>query len=104
MAVAERDLARALAMYEEAARLFRELGQPIREGIALSNLALAARLVGATETAFAGLGGAVPEGVHLAFARIFRRSGEELGPQVDAGRALSVDGALAEARHLFAKE
>ena len=63
---------------------------------------LAARLVGAAETAFTALGGAVPEGVHLAFARIFARIGRELDAHVNAGRALSADGALAEARHLFA--
>jgi predicted ATPase/DNA-binding SARP family transcriptional activator len=62
---------------------------------------LAARLVGAAETAFAGIGGAVPEGVRLAFARISDRIGDGFEAQLAGGRALLADQALDEARHLF---
>jgi predicted ATPase/DNA-binding SARP family transcriptional activator len=64
---------------------------------------LAARLVGAAETAFAALGATVPEGVHLAFARVFVRIGDDLAAHVDAGRELPIDVAIGEARHLFAR-
>jgi non-specific serine/threonine protein kinase len=99
------------ALLEEAVRLAEEYGYQLLLAHAVAVAAelaavdgeaeLAARLVGAAEAAFPALGGTVPEGVHLAFARIFARIGDERSAQLEAGRALSVDDALGEARHLF---
>jgi len=66
--------------------------------------ALAARLVGATESAFAALGGDVPEGGRRAFARIVARVGapdEKVASWRDEGRGWLLDAALEQARPLF---
>jgi hypothetical protein len=62
--------------------------------------ALGAGLIGATESAFAALGGEVPEGERRAFARIVARLAapdDDLAAWRDEGRAWSLEDALARA-------
>ena len=63
--------------------------------------ALAMKLVGATEAAFAAIAGELPEGERLAFERIYARVGESDPAWREAGREWPLDAALDAARPLF---
>jgi tetratricopeptide (TPR) repeat protein len=63
--------------------------------------ALALKLVGATEAAFAALAGELPEGERLAFERIRARVGDEDPSWCDEGRSWALEPALETARPLF---
>ena len=63
--------------------------------------ALAIRLVGATEAAFAAIAGELPEGERLAFVRIREQVGEHEPAWLEDGRAWTLDDALVQARTVF---
>jgi predicted ATPase/DNA-binding SARP family transcriptional activator len=66
--------------------------------------ALAGRLIGATEAAFAAIGGEVPEGERRAFTRIFAALDQPQGEVErarDEGRTWPLETSLAAARRLF---
>ncbi len=67
--------------------------------------ALAARFIGATESAFAAIGGEVPEGERRAFVRIaarLRASDEEIAGWREEGRGWSLEAALDAAQPFLA--
>jgi hypothetical protein len=67
--------------------------------------ALAAQLVGASESAFAAIGAPMPEATRRALDRVVGLVGGEVGAELETlvadGRALSVDAALASADRLL---
>ena len=64
--------------------------------------ALALKLVGATEAAFASLAGELPEGERLAFERVRAQVGEVDPAWQEEGRSWLLEAALERARPLFA--
>ncbi|HET8605697.1 MAG TPA: BTAD domain-containing putative transcriptional regulator [Gaiellaceae bacterium] len=107
------DVDRARALLREAVDLAEEFGHTLLLAHTLavaSELAacdgdgmLAARLIGATEVAFAAIGGHVPEGERRAFVRILARLDlpeDEVERARDEGRTWPLETSLAEARRL----
>jgi predicted ATPase/DNA-binding SARP family transcriptional activator len=104
------DVERARALLREGLDLGEAYGHTLLLAHALAvaaelaavdgDAALASRLVGATQSAFASLGGYVPHGERVAFERIAERIGEDAGLQDEGGR-WTIEEALAAARPLL---
>ena len=104
------EVERGRALLSEALEIGREYGHTLLLSHTLTvaselaaidgDPALGAGLIGATESAFAALGGEVPEGERRAFARIVARLAapdDDLAAWRDEGRAWSLEDALARA-------
>jgi predicted ATPase/DNA-binding SARP family transcriptional activator len=97
VAVAERDLERAAALYEQSVRHFEAHGQPVRQAIALSNLGAIASMRGDLDAAAAFQEEAIPiqrelgdrDGLAISLHNLART-------EIKRGRAAEAGGLLAE--------
>ena len=105
------DVDRSRALIHEAVEIAEEYGHTLLLAHTLAvaaeiaavegDAALAIKLVGATEAAFAAIAGELPEGERLAFERIRVRVGDEDPAWCEEGRSWPLDAALDVARPLF---
>jgi tetratricopeptide (TPR) repeat protein len=105
------DVDRSRALLREAVELAEDFGHTLLLAHSLAvaaelaavdgDRALAMKLVGATEAAFAALAGQLPEGERLAFERIRSRVGDVDPAWQEEGRGWLLADALATARPLF---
>ena len=105
------DVERARALIREAVSIAEEYGHTLLLAHTLAvaaelaavagDDALALKLCGATEAAFAAIAGELPEGERLAFERIRARVGEVDPSWQEEGRGWPLDEALETARPLF---
>ena len=107
------DVDRSRALLREAVEIAEEYGHTLLLAHTLAvaaelaavdgDAALATKLVGATEAAFAAIAGELPEGERLAFARIRELVGDTDPAWQEEGRGWTLDAALETARPLFTR-